>query len=114
MAASKGSSEDPEESSFPEDEEQEILVPDAERISDHKNKLVKLRLGLIQTDYDEITITNLAGYQKDINDILEHVDSVQKDEEINACFQDIQKFLKALDDTKELLASMKTFKEALG
>ena len=79
-----------------------------------KNRLVDLRRGLIQTNYDEITVRNLSGYQKDINGILDFIDANrEKDEVKNGITTDIENVIDALDNIKRKLAKIKQAKNTL-
>src|SRR2546423_8593166 len=114
MPGAKDSSSDPGRPSPSRRKQQKGPVSALSSVAECKNRLVDLRRGLMQANYDEVTVRNIMGYQKDINDILDFVDlNREKDEIKNGITRDIEDVIDALDNIKRELATIKQAKSTL-
>src|SRR2546430_6835594 len=108
MPAAKDSSSDPGRPSVSIRKQQKGPSNAFSSIAECKNRLVDLRRGLMQANYDEVTVRNISGYQKDINGILGFIDvNREKDEVKNGITTDIDYAIDALDNIKRELATIK-------
>src|SRR5713226_2424000 len=114
MPAAKDSSSDPGRPSVSIRKQQKGPSNALSSLAECKNRLVDLRRGLMQANYDEVTVRNISGYQKDINGILDFVDvNREKDEVKNGITTDIDQVIDALDTIKRELATIKQAKSTL-